>query len=415
MRFDEVILPLSTREFCECYLSRDYLRVSGTAGRFSSLVSWQDINSSIERMRVVGGRIQLVQNGRPVDASSYLHDSGYAMGSTVRTLALERRLREGATLVISQVHELWSRVRALAESCEDIVRVPVGVNLYAGWRHDRAFDLHWDSHDTLILQVFGRKHWQVYAPTRIHPLRDDPGGKPAPPTAPPVWEGILADGDMLYMPQGWWHVARPLDELSLHLTSGFHHPTGLDLLRSLIGELHGQVLLRQPVPHWRSRDALQAHAREVWALARAAMTDEAFDRFISQLDVRAIGRPSMGLPLSATQAPTFDKTKPIRLVEGRCPRIMRQDRESASLAIGSSTMEWQCHAEMVPALMMLHQHRPCTFEQMLAAVPSHRSQALQGLLTAMLMTDVIWMDRTTNEAAVADALALSSTAPGAGM
>jgi len=45
--------------------------------------------------------------------------------------------------------------------------------MYAGWRTNNGFDLHFDDHDTMILQVFGRKRWQVFNPTRLHPFKKD--------------------------------------------------------------------------------------------------------------------------------------------------------------------------------------------------------------------------------------------------
>ena len=41
----------------------------------------------------------------------------------------------------------------------------------------------------------------------------------------PLWEGMLEDGDLLYIPRGWWHVATPLDEPTLHLTVGVNNLT----------------------------------------------------------------------------------------------------------------------------------------------------------------------------------------------
>ena len=42
---------------------------------------------------------------------------------------------------------------------------------------------------------------------------------------------LLEAGDLLYIPRGWWHVAMPLDEPTLHLTVGVNNLTGADFLR----------------------------------------------------------------------------------------------------------------------------------------------------------------------------------------
>ncbi len=68
---------------------------------------------------------------------------------------LERFLAGGATLSINKVDELFGEVQALAELVEELFRIQLGVYLYAGWRTDNGFDLHWDRHDTIILQISG--------------------------------------------------------------------------------------------------------------------------------------------------------------------------------------------------------------------------------------------------------------------
>ena len=89
------------------------------------------------------------------------------------------------------------------------------VNLYAGWRTQKGFNLHFDGHDTMILQVHGRKYWKVYRPTRLHPFADDI--KMAYVLRTLRVEGVLENGGMLYLPRGW--CVRPAaDEPSLHLT-----------------------------------------------------------------------------------------------------------------------------------------------------------------------------------------------------
>ena len=121
------------------------------------------------------------------------------------------------------------------------------VNLYAGWGTQKAFNLHWDPQEVFILQLSGRKHWKIYAPTRPYPLKDDVEKAPEP-TGQPVWEGIVEDGDMLYMPRGWWHMVHPLNEPSLHLNLGLETPNGADFLGWWLPRLLRHPELRQDLP-----------------------------------------------------------------------------------------------------------------------------------------------------------------------
>src|SRR5262249_5353421 len=104
--------------------------------------------------------------------------------------AVMNLLGAGTTLVIDNLDDLDPVVRNLAQALEQTVRVRVWINLYAAWGNEGAFKLHFDDHDTMILQLSGKKHWQVYAPTREYPFRDDIEAAQSPDAAP-IWEGIL--------------------------------------------------------------------------------------------------------------------------------------------------------------------------------------------------------------------------------
>ncbi len=196
--------------------------------------------------------------------------------SRLRSPDLTRHLREGATLIIDSVEELHEPLTTLSESLEESFRARIQVNMYAGWRTSHGFDVHWDDHDVLILQVSGRKHWKVYPMTRVHPLSRDvePAGK-APTT--PLWEGMLEDGDLLYIPRGWWHVAVPLDEPTLHLTVGIHNPTGVDFLSWFAGRLRASAAVRQDLPRFASAEE------------RAAWTERVRERVAGSVEPRASG------------------------------------------------------------------------------------------------------------------------------
>jgi ribosomal protein L16 Arg81 hydroxylase len=117
-------------------------------------------------------------------------------------------LTNGATLILNSCEEVSPPLRALCVHLQRLFHVGVIVNLYAGWRHDNGFDVHWDDQDTLILQVSGRKHWKVWEPTRLHPFKEDlvdtsPKTKPE---TPPIWDAVLdcsvcrGDGGTLRIP-----------------------------------------------------------------------------------------------------------------------------------------------------------------------------------------------------------------------
>ena len=230
----KILEPVAPGEFLASTWGRSYRHVKGPAGKFARLLPWERLNDILRRHRLDFPRLRLMRDGKPVPLASYLRHVTPARHKRpiprLLPVGFTRHLREGATLVLDAVDEFSAPLEELAEGLEQTFREHVQINCYAGWRTTRGFDLHWDDHDVFILQVAGRKRWRVYGETRPHPVVADPEPVPRP-DGEPLWEDVLAAGDLLYIPRGWWHVAFPLDEPTLHLTVGIHNRTGLDLLR----------------------------------------------------------------------------------------------------------------------------------------------------------------------------------------
>jgi hypothetical protein len=306
-----LLRPLST----DAFLANDYGRRSvyspGTPGKFTALFPWSVLNEVLEQHRLEPPRLRLTREGKPAAPSSYLsyQPNRRTSGSPIPRLnasGLAGELRSGATLVLDNVDELHRPVRRIAEALERIFRVRVQVNLYAGWRTSHGFDLHWDDHDVFIVQVAGRKHWQIYGVTRPYPLARDAAR--AEPPSTPIWERVLEDGDLLYIPRGWWHVATPLDEPTLHLTVGVNNPTGADLLAWFGDRLRASEVIRQDIPHLEGVGAMRAYAGRVMGEIARNWRPELVDEYMAYLDAKSAPRPHCSLPWSATGSvlPTQD-------------------------------------------------------------------------------------------------------------
>ncbi|MFG3518547.1 JmjC domain-containing protein [Streptomyces bobili] len=106
---------------------------------------------------------------------------------------LHSRLQEGASLALDSVDELHPPIARLAEAIERELRTRVQANVYASWTSTEGFGVHWDDHDTVILQLDGAKRWRIYGTTRPFPLyRDieDPARRP--PSRSPNWSSSRA-------------------------------------------------------------------------------------------------------------------------------------------------------------------------------------------------------------------------------
>jgi ribosomal protein L16 Arg81 hydroxylase len=102
-------------------------------------------------------------------------------------------------------------------------------HVYMSFKGDGTFGKHWDTHDVFAIQLLGRKRWRIFAPTFPLPLTyqtNDRSGHECPDE--PELEITMEEGDMLYLPRGWWHHVIPLDVGSFHLSVGTYSPTLYD-------------------------------------------------------------------------------------------------------------------------------------------------------------------------------------------
>jgi hypothetical protein len=343
----------------EAFLGRDYgrrfVRVPGYRGKFSTLLPWPALNRILEEHRLEPPRLRLTREGKPVMAESWVSSqpNRRKSGSPIPRLnstALTRELREGATLVLDNVDELHRPIRLMAEALERIFRVKVQVNSYAGFRTSHGFDLHWDDHDVFILQVAGRKRWKMYGMTRPFPLGSDVESADRPPTEV-LWEGLLEDGDLLYIPRGWWHVATPLDEPTLHLTVGVNNPTGADFLSWLANRVKAAEVVRQDLPHLAGEKALAEYSERLKTAVLEAWHTDLIQEYLRHMDVTARPRPSLELPWGATPKIVPDGEFRVRW-NGVRPAAVNPEGEQA-VSIDALGRRWRFSAEAGPLLRAL--------------------------------------------------------------
>jgi hypothetical protein len=294
------LLGMSLADFSAATLGRNFAVREGTHGRFRSLFDWARLNDILSHHRLEPPRLRLSFDGRFPDPGSYIEYSQNGQGGRrprIREEALRDRLEAGATLILDAVDELDENVGDLAACLERVFRSPVKVNAYASWKPVKGFDLHWDEHDVFVLQVFGSKRWAVYGNTKPHPIARSAEKGEAPSTAP-LWEGILGDGDVLYMPRGCWHLAVSVDEPSLHVTVGVRRPTGADFLHWLADALRGVDVVGADLPVLPGEGKSHERVSELRNIVVAAMDPRAVDRYWESTQRSARRRSFSSLPWS---------------------------------------------------------------------------------------------------------------------
>lgn len=174
--------------------------------------------------------LSVLLDGRPValeQMSSTRVISGSARDGYADGPKLRRLMAEGATMVVSNLHEWHAPLRALCSNLAESCRAKVGAVAFWTAAGEKGLPVHRDDGHLFVLQVSGSKRWSLYdvpdQPSDWHPGYIDE------PTEPRTF--VLRAGEVLYLPEGQAHCAESLDSSSLHVTIAVREPNLKDLVR----------------------------------------------------------------------------------------------------------------------------------------------------------------------------------------
>jgi len=230
---------------------------------------WDDVSREFFGIDPSDPRLRFFMDGEPLRADhAFMVQDGDFMRSFYRPGAVEDLLGRGASLVISRFDRSSLLVSALCQELARFVDERCVGNAYIAQGGGGTFGRHWDRHCVFALQLLGRKHWKVYAPSFELPLEfqssaDHKDDCPA----VPVFDGELVAGDVLYIPRGWWHEALPIPgEPTLHIAAGIHTTSVHDYLGWLAATQAPKLLsARASIPHTGGAEAFSPFAAALQA------------------------------------------------------------------------------------------------------------------------------------------------------
>ena len=248
------------------------------------LLSIADLDAFLATEAARSPRVSMAESRREGSAAvppdEYLREDG-----RVDLPGLFHAFDGGATLVVSQFHEMHAPLMRFCRGLEQVFLHAVQANIYLTPPGAQGFRVHYDTHDVLVLQVVGEKRWRLFPgqpfprPTRRTPWP----GNIAPEGEPEVL--TLRPGDTLYVPRGVMHdaAAQGGDAPSLHVTVGLLEPSLATVLRLAVDLLEEtEPALRESFPTWRLAEGpgrladlarpLAARLAEPAALERTALT-----------------------------------------------------------------------------------------------------------------------------------------------
>lgn len=299
---ETVLSPITLDAFLADYWGQQFLHIPGASGRFRSLLEWDAINHQLDNQPVGARRVRMLGRQGDVPEADFTRETAGLAGEVVRSVdgrSVAALLADGASLVLNAVNQIHPPVKRLADEFEQRFGDPCLVNAYIGFTGSRGFDAHWDDHEVFALQIHGRKQWRVWGRSTEAPLYRDLLPDDAPPQAL-LWEGILEDGDVLYLPRGFWHAAQAVDSPTVHLSAGIDCSTGMDLLRWVTHALRASTAFRTDLPRFGTLENRRQRSRELLAQLQQRWTDDLIGEYLAAGDAVRQARGGAGLPESVT-------------------------------------------------------------------------------------------------------------------
>ena len=245
------------------------------------LLTWDVVREVIDAKRSV---LRIIKDGQMV-----LDDAPCGFDEAMRYY------RDGCTLLLRYAERSHAGLQALADDFARGFHTPVDIQAYCTPASEQAFLWHYDVEEVFVVQTKGAKAYEI-RPNTVHPnplLGSIPQDLQYEKEKTPLKVGVLvSEGDWLYIPSGWWHIARTQAAESMHLSVGMMPVANHAVLEFLSGLLAQDPMWRMRLPLFIGDaseerlyyDALLKSLSK--ALERLLSSEETRERFLAFLKAR---------------------------------------------------------------------------------------------------------------------------------
>ncbi len=254
---EEILAPISPEEFLAVYRDKKPLHISGKEKKFSTLMSWERLNSLLNITAFwTPASLQLVLEGELMSPSQYCRPAANTEGRQVLrpdATLITNLLQQGASLVANDIDTLTPELAETANALETALGGKTQTNLYCSWREQRAFKSHFDTHEVFAIHTVGEKVWRIYEGRLDNPIAH-PGYKNyghefhEKRKGKVVAEIAMQPGDLLYIPRGQYHDALASSDGTIHVSFGVTNVIGLDFLSLLYDQAINDAMFRSNAP-----------------------------------------------------------------------------------------------------------------------------------------------------------------------
>ncbi len=236
-----LLAPIGREEFFNDYWEKTPFVIRGRAE--SSVRRVLDV-ADIDR--VVGSRALRPTDLRAAKDHSTLGKAELFPEGVADKQAVLDAFRRGYSLIFDQVDRHLPPLAEALYAWESELGLQVRANAFLTPRASSGFHRHYDTHDVIVVQVHGRKTWDVCdSPLPLPHEEQQPQSSRWARDAELIARIEMTPGDLLYLPRGFVHAASADDTDSLHISVSIRNLALRDVCHSAIRELF------EASPMWR--------------------------------------------------------------------------------------------------------------------------------------------------------------------
>lgn len=242
MTIEAWLSQLTMGEFVEQYYQKLPYAVQGAAGGVVAQTGWQLLEAILDRSFEDDG-------GGEADLMVARHDQLHR-SAQVHTLGEAKSVfADGFTIVVRHAERHHTELAALAGDFARAFHGPVDVHLYCTPAASHGFGWHYDAEEVFVVELSGSKEYSLRKNT-VHPwplVETIPRDMRFDLEQTPLFRCRLTAGDWLYIPNGYWHIARA-EEDSFSLAIGVMSPAAIQVYDLVRPQLAESLLWRQRLP-----------------------------------------------------------------------------------------------------------------------------------------------------------------------
>ena len=199
--------------------------------RFKDLLSFEELDHIVGTYGLKFPEIRLARSDQDVPLREYTY-----RGDIADPLRVARLFAEGATVIFRGLQDRHKNIQLLCSALARQATIQTQANIYLTPPHSQGFNIHWDTHDVLIIQIEGSKTWRIYDGGITLPIRSQKFDSNLNTPGEVIDEFVLHAGEVLYIPRGVMHAASSTDQTSLHITLGLLGYSWAELMIDIMAE-----------------------------------------------------------------------------------------------------------------------------------------------------------------------------------